>query len=280
MAERDITIGQTALVARFEEQLNCSICLDTYKEPKELQCYHIFCKSCLVKLTSRDKQEGLIISCPTCRQVTPVPANGVSGLQSAFNIVPFLEIKDTLDNVKPCLAPSNLGGGDIEEIPPATPARSSTYCLSHNDKTVELYCKTCNELICYKCAIKGGKHQSHDYESISEAFERIREETSHLQEPIEKQLSISNSALAELDAHCKKIATTIADIEMDIHQSFKILQDTLKARKTQLLDQLYQATQAELKELDVQRDHIETTQGTLKACLVNMRESVQKKNRQ
>ena len=32
---------------KLEEQLNCPICLDTYTDPKLLQCNHVFCRKCL-----------------------------------------------------------------------------------------------------------------------------------------------------------------------------------------------------------------------------------------
>ena len=69
---------------RMKEQLQCSICLSIYSEPKQLQCNHIFCQKCLVKL-----EDLFEITCPTCRQPTTVP---VAGLQSAFHIQALLEV--------------------------------------------------------------------------------------------------------------------------------------------------------------------------------------------
>ena len=79
-------------IKKLEDQLNCIICLDTYTDPKILQCFHIYCKQCLVKLVTRDQQGQLILTCPTCRQTTSVPACGVTGLQSAFQVTPLIEI--------------------------------------------------------------------------------------------------------------------------------------------------------------------------------------------
>ena len=44
MAEKVVTEAAT------EFSLRCSICLETYKEPKVLPCCHTFCKGCLAKL--------------------------------------------------------------------------------------------------------------------------------------------------------------------------------------------------------------------------------------
>ncbi len=77
---------------KLEDQLNCPICLDTYTNPKQLQCNYVYCQQCLVKLVIRDQQPQLSLPCPTCRQVTPVPASGVAGLQVAFHVNQLLEI--------------------------------------------------------------------------------------------------------------------------------------------------------------------------------------------
>ena len=32
---------------KLEGQLTCAICLDAFKDPKLLQCFHVYCKDCL-----------------------------------------------------------------------------------------------------------------------------------------------------------------------------------------------------------------------------------------
>ena len=77
---------------KLESQLNCSVCLDTYTNPKQLQCHHVYCQHCLVRLVDRNQQGQLVITCPNCRQVTPVPSGGVAALQPAFQVNQLLEI--------------------------------------------------------------------------------------------------------------------------------------------------------------------------------------------
>ena len=89
-----------AALKKLEDQLNCPVCLDTYTNPKQLQCHHIYCQQCLRRLVVRDQQGQLVLICPNCRQVTPVPANGVAGLPAAFHINNLLELRDTLKEQK------------------------------------------------------------------------------------------------------------------------------------------------------------------------------------
>ena len=146
---------------KLEQQLNCSICLDTYTNPKLLQCFHVYCQQCLVPLVDQDQRGQLGLSCPICRQVTPVPNRGVAGLQSAFHINHLLELQDSfqkLDN--PAVALERAGGGTTNDAPSREVIR---HCFGHPEEELKLYCETCGELVCLKCAIKGlGKHFGHN----------------------------------------------------------------------------------------------------------------------
>jgi len=47
---------------------NCSICLDTYKNPRRTQCGHVFCRDCIIEWKNEanyfgEKKE----TCPLCR---------------------------------------------------------------------------------------------------------------------------------------------------------------------------------------------------------------------
>ena len=83
----------------LEEQLTCSLCLDTFTDPRTLQCLHVFCKDCVNLAIS-----GQQLTCPNCRQVMPVPASGVAGLPAAFQIKCLLEIVNKARYLHPSVA--------------------------------------------------------------------------------------------------------------------------------------------------------------------------------
>ena len=185
---------------KLEQQLQCTICLDTYTDPKQLQCHHVYCRKCLVRLVIRDQQGQLTLTCPICRQLTPVPAGGVAGLQSAFHINHLLEIQESFKKIGDASATSAVEGAVGKGEGPVIK------CCSEHGEELRLYCDTCEALICFQCAIKGGEHQSHDYEMLEKAFERYRGDITSSLEPMEKQLEIVNKALAQLDARCGEIS--------------------------------------------------------------------------
>ena len=121
---------------KLEEQLNCSICLDTYTDPKLLQCFHVYCHKCLVKLVIRD------LTCPICRQVTPLPDRGVAGLQSAFHINHLLEVRESFKKTdNPAFTLEEAVGVTKVSVP------SARHCFEHPEEEMKLYCETCLSLI-------------------------------------------------------------------------------------------------------------------------------------
>ena len=255
---------------KVEDQLNCTICLDTYTDPKQLQCHHVFCRQCLVRLVDRDQQGQLSLTCPICRQLTPVPANGVAGLQSAFHINHFLEMAREFKK-----AMSSAGKVERNSTSLAPHNKVKVVCPEHGGKEVELYCETCEETICSKCGLRGGKHYSHDYRELKEAFEKYKVEITASLEPLEKQLTVIKRSLAQLEACCGEISDQRAAIEADIHKTFRQLHQVLDVRKTELISKLHQMTQWKLKSLAVQKDQIETTLAQLSSCLGFIRESLE-----
>ena len=263
-------------IKRLQEQLNCPICLETYTDPKLLQCFHVFCRRCLVPLGVRDQQDQLTLTCPNCRQVTPIPARGVAGLQSAFHINPLLEIlKDSIKKLEnPAVTPEEAVGGTTVN----SPCNVVQCCFEHAEEELKLYCETCGELICYHCIMKTGKHHDHDYARFKCAFEEYQKEITSSLEPMEKQVTIIKKALAEVNTHCGEISDQQAAIQDNIHITFRRLREVLTDRETELIGQLHNITQGKLKGLAAQRNQIETTLAQLMSCLHFMGKSLRTGN--
>ena len=222
----------------------------------------------------RDQQGQLSLTCPTCRQVIPISSRGVAGLQSAFHINNLLEIlKDSARKLENAPAtPERATPTDL------SPVNKASHCFVHEDKELELYCETCGELTCLKCALKGGKHHSHDYEELNVAFEKYKEEITSSLEPMEKQVTTIKKALALIEQCRGEISNQQAAIEDNIHVTFRRLREVLTVRETELIGQLHKTTQEKLKALAAKRDQVETTLAKLDSCLHFMRESIKAGN--
>ena len=260
---------------KLEEQLRCSICLQTYTDPKQLQCHHVFCQQCLVPLVVRGRHGRCSLTCPNCRQVTSTPDSGVAGLQSAFNVIPLLDIQESLKK-SAANVEGAVGGA-------ATIGMSSNtelyYCLVHSRRVLDLYCETCEELVCAQCIMKGGKHHDHDHAVIEDAYEKHKGEILLATKPMEEQVADIQLALAHFDrsgdAFCDQRSTT----EDKIHATFRELQEILNVRETELVAKLNQVTEGKMKNLAAQKDQMETLLAQRNSCLYFLRESLATDNK-
>ena len=253
---------------RVEDQLKCSICLDIFTNPKLLQCLHVFCQTCLVKLVYRNERKKLVLSCPHCRQETRVPTNGVACLQPAFHINHLLDIAEDLKREREAPA-REVGAGRVDNAPPQ-PQEGVSFCSEHGEERLKLYCETCGELICYQCALNTGKHHRHRYMLLEKSFERYRNDVVSSIEPIKKLVSSVEEVLAQFEKRNGEISDQRAAIEADIHTAINELHQVLDVRRTELIGCLHQLTQRKLKDLAAQRDHVETIHAQLKSCLEYM----------
>ena len=154
------------------------------------------------------------------------------------------------------------------------------HCFEHPEEKLKLYCKTCGDVICLKCAIKSGKHHSHDYQELDQAFQQYKEDITSSVEPMEKQVAIMEGVLAQVDMRCGDIFDQQTTTEVNIHATFTQLRHFLDVRETGLISKLHKITHNKLKHLAVQREQIKTILARLSSCLLFMSESLRVVNKE
>ena len=239
---------------KLQDQLNCSICLETYTNPKQLQCHHVYCQQCLDRLARQDQQGQLSLTCPNCRQVTPVPASGVAGLQAAFQVNKLLDIVEE-HSVNVVVA-----NPEKTVLTSEKQTQQKSICSEHDGKEMELYCITCEGAICWECAIRGGKHHSHNYEKLKEAFTKCKKE-------LESELMNTKWILSQYDKHHARILENQVAVEADVNNTITQIEKALAIRKTQLISQLNKLTEDKLKSLAAEKDKIKQFQDNIKENL-------------
>ena len=190
------------------------------------------------------------LPCPTCREVTPIPPAGVAGLHHAFQTNHLLEI----------VSKHKKGKQDI------------LYCPQHRNRELELYCETCDELICLQCTIQ--QHNGHQYNLIDEVFEKHKKDIVTSLNPAEQQLKLVEVALEKVDGRQKAILDKSTFLQMEIQKSTKQLHDEVDLREKELIHNLNHITQVKLGELILQREQVETTLAQLGSCLDMVKENL------
>ena len=201
-AKTDSTMAEAPSAAeqalkKLADQLTCAVCLEDYKEPKLLQCFHAYCKDCLALVLQDPQRKSL--NCPSCRRPTPLPQDGISGLRPAFHIHHLFDIRDALVKVKKVKGPQK------------------TQCDKCKKRDVANFCHDC-QFICMRCT---ETHEdwpelsSHRVISLSELEGSLSrpdpegDETQPLPALTKKTECCSNHPKQELDLYCDTCETPI-----------------------------------------------------------------------
>ncbi len=293
---------------KLSDQLTCSDCLDTYRDPKVLPCLHVFCTTCLERLVSRD---GTSLTCPNCRRTTRPPQGGVSQLQSAFYIDHLFDVRDTLEKVKSATVKcqkceENDANGycrdcgtfvcascatmhkkwkdlsshkiisleevQAEAIDLVPTKKAAMTCLKHPGKLLEIYCETCEELICQHCTVK--THRVHDYDLVGDCFPKHRDVITASLQPVKQQLDTVNQAVGEMVGRSRRLAEQTLSTKQKIQEDIDQLHDALEARERELVAHIDQLAKQAEKTIQAQREGYELTQTQLSSCLEYVEESL------
>ena len=301
MAAKPSTAAEKAL-QKIQDQVTCGICLQPYKQPKLLKCFHVFCEQCLQYLV-RWEQEGESLLCPQCRQVTSLPEDGVPGLQGAFYIHYLFDIQDALQKVsstdqlmcstcykreaihfcRTCrfvceiceeqhLYRDSLRAHEIIDFStmstegnaliPST--KKALFCFRHQEVKADLYCETCDELICRDCTVR--VHRDHQYDLVPESFAKQEKVIVDSLKPVGEQIAALETVVESVDSRCAAVEEQKTAVVAEIHTAMAHLRQALELREIELVGQAEQTAQQKLKTLAAQRDRFELQLGQLRRC--------------
>ena len=152
--------------------------------------------------------------------------------------------------------------------------KATLYCSVHEGKELELYCETCEELICHNCTVSKHCRPEHRYVLVSDTFDQQKVEIIACLEPVNVHLEATNKAIEEVDSQSKAVKANMASVEADIDKEIDKLQGALELRRAELKANVKEVGQEKLKNLATQKDEIETVQTQLVSCLSVVQESL------
>ena len=202
--------SSTSLVQRLEKELECSVCLNMYTDPKTLPCLHTFCCHCLNQLAEK-RVNREPIKCPDCRTEINLPEgsnfdafpssfylnclkdivsvqqegdqvlcgsceNKSTVVAFCFNCECFIcaECRDSHPRYKAMKGHRMTAFNEIKDADVQEILRRPQLCQekSHTSAVLEYFCKTCQRCICQKCTTI--IHKNHDFVSLGEAAEQAK----------------------------------------------------------------------------------------------------------
>ena len=245
------------------------------------------------------------MTCPVCRQTTQQPDKGVSGFQSAFLINNLLELHQVLEKVsgsqqnncenchkeqatgyckqcskflcQTCVDTHNKWGDfsshqilGVEDV--ATTAsklvplkeQPTMECGSHG-KPLEVYCDTCDELICQLCTTAKA-HRDHEYEPLTDAFPRHQQQIVDSLQQVKMKLAAITTAVQAVETQEGGFLEQVGAVRREIEATVRQLMLLLQKSERQLMRELDQVTDAYVEKISGRKKEVDITIAQLKSC--------------
>ena len=293
------SITSSMALKKLEEQLTCAICLDLYTNPKTLPCHHSFCQQCLEGLPLDPEGGNYFITCPTCRHRTQLPQpTGAADFPVAFHINNLQEVRNlmikvsghqqvTCDNCtttnakgyckecakflcQKCIDVDHLGDhkmASIDEVVTSAskllPVKQEIKCSEHN-KSLEIFCGTCEELICHDCIVR--IHRDHDYDLVSDCYPKCGQKLETSLKYIKEKVDAITDVLTALTDSENEIREQDEVIKEEIYVMVEEMIDVLRQSERQLTREVDTVTGSKLQVLSEQKKSAENKLSQLKDC--------------
>lgn len=244
---------ENSMKSSITEQLECAICHDTLREPRDLDCSHTFCRECLVQYARSMKFKGAML-CPMCRKTTPIPVGGISALKS--NIL-LRNLIDTLSSSKDSRSPKKTS------YSVATTLAEHTTCAIHHGVPRDIYCDTCNVIICARCIGAGHCATGHKHVNMQCRADQKRKSLCTLAwlsdlkladlEHVDKELEVIH---AQLNAHR-------VDRVSEINMQAKEMMDSIIREQDRLIQEVEERSDLSLESINSTRTRLADMKASL-----------------
>ena len=231
------------------EGLTCYICYNLLREPKDLDCPHVYCLQCLQQWVKMKPT----IECPECRCITIVPQGGLVNLKTN------LRLKTMVDYVQ---------DADKKSVP---------MCPKHAGEQQRFLCITCGIMICHDCLVLGHPRPWHKIEElkvitkaqreemkrkmehVQEEKERRKKEKQELSEIEDELQAAKEKANGDIKKHVQQVISEVEDkmmalVERTYQQNLGSL-CTKQNHTEDIINQLQNVHSAAQNVLDVAADH-------------------------
>ena len=233
-----VTMATAASVSDYstkvmEKGLTCYICYNLLREPKDLDCPHVYCLQCLQEWVKKKPT----VECPECRKITIVPQGGLVNLKTNFRL------KTIVDDY--------VHEADNRKI------RGVPICPNHDGERQHFFCVTCGITVCHNCLVLDHPRPQHDIKELK-VFTKIRMEQmktkmEHVQEEMERT-RIEKQELIEME---RKLQEAKEKAKSDIKKQVQQVMSKVEAKERQMMELVETNYQKNLSTVQEKQSQIE-----------------------
>ena len=225
------------LVKNLKKQVTCSICLDTYTEPKTILCLHTFCCQCLERHARVSQRQGKF-RCPECQAEIDLPhGNRFDRLPNSF------------------FHKSLLGVLEAEDCQ-AIPRQQQETCSQHTQERLRYYCSTCEASVCPVCVTED--HRGHAFDLLEKAVQEEKKNIMSTVETIKEKADLFGAELRKLEKTSEDVEMIIAIAKQEVSEATERVITKTRQQEKQLLESLEMTRRRRIKRINSTKQELES----------------------
>ena len=122
-------------------------------------------------------------------------------------------------------------------------------CTAHH-KPLELFCETCEAVICQHCTVR--IHKDHEYDLVTDSYPKHRQELESSLEPVKEKVEAIKKVMSAIAEREGKIRERGEGVLEDIHEMVEEMITVLRQSERKLTEQAKRVTDAKLEVLSGQ----------------------------
>ena len=225
------------LVTNLKKQVTCSICLDTYTEPKTISCLHTFCCQCLERHARVSQRQGKF-RCPECQAEIDLPEG------NRFDLLPNSFFHKSL-----------LGVLEAEDCQ-AIPRQQQETCSQHTEERLRYYCSTCEASVCPVCVTED--HRGHAFDLLEKAVQEEKKNIMSTVETIKEKADLFRAELRKLEKTSEDVEMIIAIAKQEVSEATERVITKARQQEKQLLESLEMTRRRRIKRINSTKQELES----------------------
>ena len=225
------------LFKNLKKQVTCSICLDTYTEPKTISCLHTFCCECLERHARVSQRQGKF-RCPECQAEINLPeGNRFDRLPNSFFHKSLLGVIEAEDRQ-------------------AIPRQQQGTCSQHTEERVRYYCSSCEVYVCPICVTED--HRGHAFDVLEKAVQEGKKSIMSAVETIKEKANLFGAELRKLEETSEDVEMIIAIAKQEVSEAAEHVITKTRQQEKQLLESLEMTRRKRIERINSAKQELES----------------------
>ena len=261
-----------SLSKNLKEQVTCSICQDTFTDPKTITCLHTFCCDCIKKHALTSKRNGTF-RCPECQAEVDVPAeaNRFDKLPTSFHhnsLLSVLAIQQSGKGIDIRCGICKKNSAEISycfecakfictycvnahqqytEGHKVTPVKQfqaedyealmkgQSFCSQryHEREITRSFCLKCQICVCQICTAKD--HKAHDVKPLEKVADGVKANILTRTEVLKAKAEVFSDAIRKYEQTARELETNITNTKLKVSQAAEKMIARIQENERQII---------------------------------------------